>query len=190
MERIGEYMRTFTGVKFYPYDPRTEDFVIEDIARHLALQCRFNGGLNRFYSVAQHSCLVADAAYEMSDKDPEMAWWGQFHDAPETWIGDMVRPLKHSQGMAAFRELEREIMRAVIVKFDLRPRQEPELISYIDAAICITEAMQLRDNAHGDVMQVRSGFEPLPIRIFPWSWQRAETEFLERVERYGRLRGR
>ncbi len=124
----------------------------------------------------------------MSDKDPEMAWWGQFHDAPETWIGDMVRPLKHNLAMGQFRKLEASIMGLVVYRFNLRPAAEPELISYIDAAICVTEAMQLRDNSHGDVVQVRAGFEALPIRIFPWGWQRAEAEFLERVERYGRLR--
>ena len=42
-ERRGGWCATYTGMQFWPLDPRPEDICIEDIAHALALQCRFNG---------------------------------------------------------------------------------------------------------------------------------------------------
>lgn len=42
-ERKGDWFLTYTGIHFYPMDPRPEEVCIEDIAHALALQCRFNG---------------------------------------------------------------------------------------------------------------------------------------------------
>lgn len=53
------YVSTFRGNRFYPLEPRIDDIEIEDIAHGLAYQCRFNGQTNAFYSVAQHSLIVA-----------------------------------------------------------------------------------------------------------------------------------
>ena len=71
-KRRGDWIMTFTGRKFWVLDPQPEDVNIIDIAHALAMKVRFNGHVSRFYSVAQHSVLVAeqqeqrreDAAYE------------------------------------------------------------------------------------------------------------------------------
>lgn len=57
--RLGDWFQTYTGAKFYPFDPRAEDIHLADIAHHLSLQCRFNGATDKFYSVAQHCVLVS-----------------------------------------------------------------------------------------------------------------------------------
>ena len=54
-----EWIQTYTGVKFYPLNPCMDDIDIIDIAHSLSLQCRFTGHLSEFYSVAQHSVMVA-----------------------------------------------------------------------------------------------------------------------------------
>ena len=53
------YVSTYLGNRFYPLEPRIDDVAIEDIAHGLAYQCRFNGQTSAFYSVAQHSLIVA-----------------------------------------------------------------------------------------------------------------------------------
>ena len=53
-------IQTFTGRRIDPFDPDPEQIVIEDIAQALGNQCRFGGHCRRFYSVAHHSCLLAD----------------------------------------------------------------------------------------------------------------------------------
>ena len=58
------YVSTYLGNRFYPLEPRIDKVAIEDIAHGLAFQCRFNGQTCDFYSVAQHSLIVADLVPE------------------------------------------------------------------------------------------------------------------------------
>lgn len=83
-----DYVSTFSGNRFYPLAPRIEQVVIEDIAHGLAYQCRFNGQTCKFYSVAQHSLIVAKLV------PPPLRLAALLHDAAEAYLGDMVKPLK------------------------------------------------------------------------------------------------
>ncbi len=82
------YVSTFSGNRFYPLEPRIDRVAIEDIAHGLAYQCRFNGQTCEFYSVAQHSLLVAGMV------PPHLRLAALLHDAAEAYLGDMVKPLK------------------------------------------------------------------------------------------------
>ena len=82
------YVSTFSGNRFYPLEPRIDHVAIEDIAHGLAYQCRFNGQTCEFYSVAQHSLVVASLV------TPELRLAALLHDAAEAYLGDMVKPLK------------------------------------------------------------------------------------------------
>lgn len=75
------YMTTYTGLRFYPFHPRREDVRIEDIAHHLALTCRWSGAVREFYSVAQHSVLVAERARDIAF----------VNDGPATWATSYPR---------------------------------------------------------------------------------------------------
>lgn len=82
------YVSTFSGNRFYPLEPRIDRVAIEDIAHGLAYQCRFNGQTCEFYSVAQHSLVVASLV------PPGLRLAALLHDAAEAYLGDMVKPLK------------------------------------------------------------------------------------------------
>jgi hypothetical protein len=47
------YLSTYTGKKFYPYDPRPEQICIEDIAHGLSMLCDSLG--NVVFSSVSHS---------------------------------------------------------------------------------------------------------------------------------------
>lgn len=64
-----------------------------DIAHHLGMLCRYGGGVSRFYSVAEHSVLVADLL-EWQGQPSEVVLAGLLHDAAEAYVGDMIAPLK------------------------------------------------------------------------------------------------
>lgn len=69
--------------------PTPEQVNIEDIAHHLAYQCRFVGACKRFYSIAEHSIYVALLA------GPNMFRpYFLLHDSPEYCLHDLTRPLK------------------------------------------------------------------------------------------------
>ncbi|WP_407605347.1 NAD(P)-binding domain-containing protein, partial [Pseudomonas aeruginosa] len=83
-----DYVSTFSGNRFYPLRPHIDKVAIEDIAHGLAYQCRFNGQTQVFYSIAQHSLIVASLV------PPPLRLAALLHDAAEAYLGDMVKPLK------------------------------------------------------------------------------------------------
>ena len=81
--RNGSWLQTYTGIQFWPLDPRPEEIDIQDIAHALSLLCRFNGHCQRFYSVAEHSVHVSTILA------PEFGLWGLLHDAAEAYLSDI-----------------------------------------------------------------------------------------------------
>lgn len=173
----GDWMQTYTGRKFYPLAPRMEDMDILDIARSLSNQCRYNGHCHRFYSVAEHSVLVSHLV------PPEHAKWGLMHDAPETWLFDMIRPIKRTRMAQEFRQIERRIMSLVCAKFGL-PATEPEAVKDIDNRICLTEGLQLMPN-QPEPWGIPG--PPIDVKLECWSPDDAMAAFLNR---YNQLFGR
>lgn len=119
--RRGDWFETLSGVKYYPYDPRTEDLVFDDIAHGLSMICRWGGQCRVWYSVAQHSVMVSEIVFRETG-DKALALEALLHDAPEALMGDMVTPQKkHDPVYQAAEELN---LRAVLYKFGLRPGLE------------------------------------------------------------------
>lgn len=88
-------------------DPATLD--LHDIARGMALTCRYGGvGIDRYYSVAEHAVLVHDLMAWMGDHlrpgvDDAALIGALFHDAAEAYLGDVVSPLKWALRAEEFR---------------------------------------------------------------------------------------
>lgn len=98
--RYGGWIETFTGVHFWPLDPRPEDIRIEDIAHALANICRFNGHTSRHYSVSEHSVICAQYAQAMGWPE-EVQLACLMHDASEAYLCDIPSPIKpYLQGYA------------------------------------------------------------------------------------------
>lgn len=168
--RKGDWFQTYTGIQFYAYDPRPEEVCIEDIAHHLALQCRYNGACREFYSVAQHSVLVSQ------NVSAEYALWGLLHDAAEAYLGDLIRPVK--LGMRQYREVEALVMAVVQEHFGLVGLEPPE-VKRADEVLLYTERRDLLLVQR----QWSKNVEPLLDRIVPLGSVQAELEFLARFER-------
>lgn len=102
-------IRTCSGIFFNAFAPTPEMVCIEDIAHALAFQCRFGGHLPEFYSVAQHSCLVA----ELVPDEHKLA--ALMHDASEAYLLDVPRPIKLR--LANYKEIEDGIMNVIAAKY-------------------------------------------------------------------------
>lgn len=133
---------TLSGVVYDPLALRSEDVRISDIAAGLSGQGRFNGQTMLFYSVAEHSLIMAAEAE---------ARWGKaaarvalMHDAPEAYLGDVIRPLKAS--MRAYHAAEAEAWRAVAEAFRL-PVFIPAEIHALDDEMLAAERAALLPNA-------------------------------------------
>lgn len=164
--RRGDWMQTFSGRQFWPLDPRPEDICIEDIAHALAMQCRFAGHCLRFYSVAEHSVLVAHHA------EPVDALWALMHDAAEAYVTDVIRPIKPD--LAGYKAIEARVMRAVCERYGL-PLDMPAAVKEIDDRILADERDQNMATPPADW---RVG-EPLGVTLQFWSPEQAEREFLD-----------
>lgn len=168
MTRYGDWIRTFTGRKFYPLDPRPREVHLMDIAHALSNICRYTGHCSEFYSVAQHSVLVSHYC------DPVNALWGLLHDAAEAYLADVARPVKRD--IKGLKEIEERLMRAIAEKFGL-PWPEPLDVKLIDTRLLIDEMRRLMPNPEDCD---HFGVLPMGIEIEPLSPKAAENLFLRR----------
>ncbi|RNL61002.1 phosphohydrolase [Nocardioides marmoriginsengisoli] len=169
----GGWMQTYTGAQFWPLSPRAEDLNVADIAHSLSLQCRYNGHVDRFYSVAEHCVLVSQAV------PPEDALWGLLHDAAEAYVGDMIRPLKRS--MPDFVHAENQILRVIAGEFDLPP-EIPESVHEADARILLTERTELLSGTRHQWDLDLEALEPLPVQVLGHDPVTAEILWLHRLD--------
>lgn len=100
---------------FDPLDLKPEDVDGRDLAVSLSHLCRFNGHIDKFYSVAQHSIAVARLV-EVRGGGPPTVLQALLHDAPEAYLcGDVPGPLKVGVGLFGLDIRTREwCMRRVI----------------------------------------------------------------------------
>jgi hypothetical protein len=153
------WVGTYLGGRFDPLKPRASDISIVDIAKHLSNLCRYSGATQKFYSVAEHSVLVAT-------KVPRhLRLEALLHDAGEAYIGDMCSGIKHLPEMQAFRDIEAEISNTIYSKFGIVPTKESqELIDLIDKRIVLDEVAVLMKNPEKYV-KAKPGIVPLGVKV-------------------------
>ncbi len=167
----GAVMLTSAGRYVTPLYPADWEPWVDEIAHHLANICRFTGATHHHYSVAEHSCRVADLLPD------ELQLAGLLHDAAEAYLGDMATPLKrHPFFGKAYRSAERALMARIEKVFGVDC--DHDLIHWADRRLLATEKRDLMpDDGDGEWLILR-GVKPLADRIVPWSQERAEQTFL------------
>lgn len=173
-------MLTASGRVFSLRHPRSEDVCIRDIAHHLARICRYGGGVQDHYSVAQHSVLVAESL-RIAGASLEHQRWGLLHDAAEAYCGDIIRPLKSlmrgDEKWSTYDQIELGVQAVICQRFGLGAR-EPDVVHEHDVAVCMREQIDLGRVPPGWVPTV----DPSPVRVGPWPFERARDRFLEKFE--------
>lgn len=169
MTRHGDFMQTYTGRKFWPMDPRPQEVCIRDIAHSLSLQCRYAGHCRRFYSVAEHSVLIA--RWLRGQTNAQTALWGLLHDASEAYLIDVPRPVKPF--LSGYKSAEENVMAAICQRFGL-PLEMPAAVHEADERIIADELVNLvRMQWHA------RHTDCLGVTLQYWSPAEAEEEFLE-----------
>lgn len=183
-ERTTQWMETHAGKQFFL--PVTEEMIdIEDIAHALSMQCRYAGHTKRFYSVAEHSCLVSDWVWRNSlhlDNEAhriKTALAALLHDASEAYLVDIPKPIKPY--LANYRELEEQIEVVIADKYGFE-YPYANMIKEADVRILLDERAQLFDwSGHDWELPVS---EPLGVHIDALSPREAKAQFLERFKDY------
>ncbi|MFC3163076.1 phosphohydrolase [Ciceribacter thiooxidans] len=171
--RIGGWIQTYTGKRFYPLDARHDEVDIRDIAHALSMQCRYAGHCVRFYSVAEHCVLLS--RHLQAEHGRLVARWALLHDASEAYILDIPRPLKPE--LANYREVEDRLMEVIANRFHLYIEM-PSVLKDADYRILADEIAQNLvplqwDNTPGP---------PLGIDLKFWTPEQAEEEFLAQFD--------
>lgn len=173
MSRIGDYILTYTGVKFYPADPRIEDFNLEDIAHALSHVNRYNGHTIAPYSVAQHAVNVA-TVLEQLGYSARTRFIGLNHDNPEAYMADIPSPVK--QLLPDYAKLEKKLQDMLYEWCGLGKvtDEEYEIVNLVDKAMFPVECRYVLPHANHPV-------DPLleNMVIIPWSPEKAKAEFIK-----------
>src|SRR5260221_5059244 len=169
-QRKGDWIVTFSGKRFFPFDPGVEDIDVNDIIHALSNLCRFNGHSTTFYSVAQHAILVSLLC------PPEHQLYGLLHDASEAYLADIPSPLKKLAEFQAYRDAEKRLMGVICNVFGL-PGEEPAIVKVVDKRMLSTEA---RDLTFTQGMGWTMNVEPYDFHIKPWAPDYAKIRFMAR----------
>lgn len=171
-QRHGQFMQTFTGRKYWPCNPVPNEVFIEDIAHALSLQSRYAGHCIKFYSVAEHSVLIA--RYLAATHAPEVALAGLLHDASEAYCVDIPRPLKPY--LTNYKDIEEDNWKAVARRFEIGAEIPSEVHDADDRIIAdeLVNLVPMPWHARHD--------KPLGARLRYWSPEEAEIEFLATFE--------
>ena len=137
---------------------------ITDISAGLATECRFGGQLRRdsrgsvrFYSVAQHSVIVARIVEEA---DPAQAFAALMYDASEGYHGDMMKPLKIM--LPDFQAVAKRVELQIATVFGLPHKMSP-VIKHADLRALRTEQRDLMHPGNArDTWTGLDAYEPLP----------------------------
>jgi hypothetical protein len=168
-------MITYSGIRFDPLDPRPGDVAIEDIAHQLGYQCRYNGAVREYYSIAEHSVLASEHV------PSAFALEALLHDAAEAYVGDMIRPIKIRDDMAYYRAVEARVQDAIHARFGIVVTEESRgAIKKVDDALIIDEAVALLPDPGYYVGRYGSARTGVGARIQALSPARAELMFLLR----------
>lgn len=165
---------TFSGYQVDPLNLKDADIRLKDIAHSLALTNRFAGHSRIPISVAQHSIWVSKLCGWPYRKE------GLLHDAAEAYLGDMTRPVKHSELMEGFRLAEASVQSTVERAFNLNTGPEARrmvdqmdnLMVRFEYEIAFGEGPEFY---YGPINKNQRG---LLMGWRPMTWQEAETMFL------------
>lgn len=177
---MSDYIRTNSGVKFYPLNPDPQGILIEDIAHALSLLCRGNGHVKVFFSVGQH-CIHCAKEAEQRGYSTRLILACLLHDASEAYLSDITRPVK--QHLQDYCRYEEHLLEVIYKKFLGSPlsQEEQKLVKIIDDDMLYYD---LRDLLNEFVNKSVSGQEPRTAPVMYSSFSYKERPFKEVEEEY------
>lgn len=174
------YIHTQDG-RFYIDRPV---WIPNSMAHSMAQTARYRGNSDEFYSVAEHSVLVAVLMQHVVGGDP---FEGLLHDAAESILPDVSAPFK--QLLPDLRGLEHGLDASIRETYRL-PASKTQAATKADWLALFIEAAQIIPERGGDFVDpydIRR--EALKLREEGWAisclkWQDAKQLWLDAFERY------
>lgn len=187
------WLETMSGRPFV-IEAEDPDFDLSDLVWGCARQPRYNGQWRpdvTWYSVAEHSVLVArafdelteDTVYVLGGDRDRLVRTALCHDLAEGLLGDVSSPLKKL--LPEYAAIEARFYSALARRYDLID-PIPPIIAETDMRILLDEREQLmtRGRDRGD-WGLPPDLRPLGVTLEYWEPVRAAREFAAALDRVG-----
>lgn len=174
------YMEVYDGSQFTVGSVEENEYRINTIAHSLSNICRYGGHSKKFYSVAEHSIIMADHVYDTTG-DKVLAYEALMHDAAEAYMGDIPRPLKYR--LPDYLDTLAKVEKSIAEKFNF-PYPTSKSIKELDARMIKTERKQVMRPSGNKWFH--DSLEPLNIRVHFQTPVEAKECFLDAYEFYHR----
>ena len=178
LQPANSHIRLYTGQLIDPLNPDfskiPKEDLVESIAHSLSNLCRFGGHCREFYSVAQH-CVLASRICDCGEERE-----GLWHDKTEgCGMVDLPRPIKHANGMRAYREYEYSLDR--VLNDVLYLKHDTNSVKWADDQLLVSEMRILAPQSYPFYQNqlASKGYTELLIDIEPWSPKEAKKMFLQ-----------
>lgn len=173
------YIATVGGGQFWFLEPEKNAYDIDIIAHALSKLCRFGGHSNWFYSVAEHSILMAEWT-ERFMGSKHKALQALLHDAGEAYLVDVPRPIKLK--CPDYKAIENTVEAALRKQFEL-PHPLPNWLQELDMRMLKTERDVM---VQGNFPWVCDELQPLEQVTFKfWQPEEAKLKFKDAYARLG-----
>lgn len=177
--RLGGSIQTYTGLIFYPLDPRLDDINLVDVAHGLSNKCRFTGHTSRFYSTAEHSCRVSCYLEDIGATLMQQ-YCGLHHDDTDAYLPDVPTPLKRLPEFEWFRKLEHDMQELCYKRFNCVV-DDYKIIKKADVVMLFAEKRDLMPKVNSQWDPVFEETDsPYSYKIKPLPPEKAEYWYLER----------
>lgn len=133
---------TYSGKKIDLLDPKPEDIDLLSIGNGLSRICRFNGQIDRHYSVLKHCMLMYEVA-KASNESEEALKAILMHDASEAYIGDVVKPLK--EALPEYQKIEDRLSKVIYDKYNIDFEGNKDIVHRYDVGALVYEKKHIRD---------------------------------------------
>lgn len=176
-----DWFQTYTGERFFFKHPEPAAINITDIAHALSMVCRYGGHTRRFYSVAEHSWLIAHYAWKVQGRPLHEIRHALLHDAAEAYTGDIKRPIKNAVPIIrdAVKVVEKVVATALGVPFE-----KPQWLTDLDTRIVADEKNALLGHPRDGTPwgHEANKTKSLGVLICSWNPVTAKRKFLELYE--------
>lgn len=171
--------------------PRPGDIDIGEIAMAISNQCRFNGCVKKFYSVAEHSVLICRWLRTRVD-DPRCHLGGLLHDGAEAYMGDITWPMQIvlwggedpvPEARIRYKQTQHRLEVLMCEQVGLHWSDlHTALVREADLRILLDERRALLTEPPPRPWRLEAeGLEPLGVDIQGWSPPEARMNFLEEL---------
>lgn len=157
------WIQTSRGLAWCADDPGSFPYDVEEIAHALSNICRYNGHCRVFYSVAQHSAIVAELVRARRPGAPKrLVRASLLHDAAEAFCLDVPSPIKRMPMMAGYRKWIHGVEEAIEVHFRLGNHPHDPIIKWADLTALSTEKRDILGVGPYDDMWLETVLGGLP----------------------------